>query len=378
MARLILTAENYAFGPISKLLFVAKLLKKRGHHMEFAGYGTSLQLAKHFPFEAVYEIDTENPESKRQLSKIISGADMLISSMDLPSVIVAKEQGIPVVWIDCLFWFWNEIFEEVLDVDLFVRELSVDDSANEIKFGKKIKNLFTVGPILGEMDIKKRASQVLVSYGGGEATHWYKVGHDTNYPFLMTSILSNYVDWHDFNKIIVATSEKIIKDLKGKFPNTIFEFKCLPQREFLEELLRSEVLVTTAGLVTTESAFQYKTPTLFLPSSNDSHYMLLEILRDQGLAPASVELSDYLPPLNLNGNSVEENIAAVMKQIKYVEESDDLQKEIGKVVNILLKDRGKWSKNSVEKGKKFIDSLGGNGPFAVAERVEQLVGERGF
>lgn len=376
MANLILTAENFAFGPISKLLFIANLLHEQGHRMEFAGYGSSLQLAKHFPFDAIYEIDTEDANSEEKLSEFISKGDMLISSMDLPSVLIAKEHGVLVVWVDCLFWFWDEIFEDVLDVDLFVRELSVDDSVNEIKFGKKIKNLLTVGPILGEMKSKKRGPQVLVSYGGGEATHWYKVGRDTNYPSLMTHILNKYVSWNGFDKVIIATGQKIVEDLKVEFSETPLHFMCLPQNVFLDELLQSEILITTAGLVTTESAFQYKTPVLFLPSSNDSHYMLLEKMRMQNLAPASVELSDFLPHLELNEGTVEENIAAVMKQLKQVEESEKLQEKIGTQINMLLKNREQWSIDSIEEGKKFIDSLGGNGAVEVVEQIEKILQSR--
>lgn len=378
MAKLILTAENFAFGPISKLLFVADLFLKRGYHMEFAGFGTSLQLAKHFPFDEIHEIDTDNPDSGGKLEAIIARADMLVSSMDLPSVIVAKRLKVPVVWIDCLFWFWESIFEPTLDVDLYVRELSMEDSANEIAFGPKIKNLFSVGPILGKVEKAGRVRQALIAYGGGEATHWYKVGRDTNYPFLMTGILQERVDWSQFDRVVIATGEHVIEALKNKFPNTRFEFTCLPQRKYLHELLRSEILITTAGLVTSESAFQYETPTLFLPSSNDSHYLLLEELRNKGLAPASVELSDYFPALHLRGKGEKESIAEVMEQLRELEQSPHIQAQIGKKINELIRDRKKWSSNSVIKGKRFIDSLGSNGAIAVANKIEQLLAGRGL
>lgn len=378
MAKLVLTAENFAFGPISKLLFVADLLLKKGYCMEFAGFGTSLQLAKHFPFNAIHEIDTDDPSSKKKLEEVIAKADMLISSMDLPSVVIAKQLKVPVVWIDCLFWFWESIFEPVLDVDLYVRELSMEDSANKIEFGPKIKNLFSVGPILGKIEKTKRIHQALITYGGGEASHWYKVGRDTNYPFLMTSMLQNYVDWSQFDRIIVATGEHIVWGLKQKFQDTHFEFECLSQNKFLHELLRSEILITTAGLVTTESAFQYGIPTLFLPSSNNSHYILLDELRNRGLAPASVELSDYMPVLNLRGKEEKQSIAEVMEQLRKLEQSQEIQAKTGKKIDEFVQNRKKWALKSTGKGKKFIDSLGRNGSIAVANRVEQMLSERGF
>ena len=378
MAKLVLTAENFAFGPVAKLLFVADLLSKKVHRMEFAGFGTSLQLAKHFPFDAIHEIDTDDPSSKNRLEDIIAKADMLISSMDLPSVVVAKQLKVPVVWIDCLFWFWESIFEPVLDVDLYVRELSMEDSANEIEFGPKIKNLFSVGPILGKIEKTKRIHQALITYGGGEASHWYKVGRDTNYPFLMTSILHDHVDWSQFDRIIVATGEHIVRELRRKFKGTHFEFECLPQYKFLHELLCSEILITTAGLVTTESAFQYETPILFLPSSNNSHYILLDELRNRGLASASVELSDYMPTLNLRGKEEKQSIAEVMEQLRKLEQSKNVQAKIGKKIDGFVRSRKEWSLESARRGKKFIDSLGENGSIAVANKIDQMLSEKGL
>lgn len=376
MANLVLTAENFAFGPIAKLLFVADLLVGHGHRLVFVGFGTSLQLAKSFPFDEIHKIDTDNPDFNRELENIISKADMVISSMELNSVIVAKRLKKPVVWIDCLFWFWKSIFEPVLDVDLYVREISMEDSSNEIKFGSIIKNLFNVGPILGKTRRTKRLRQALVSYGGGEATHWYKVGRDTNYPYILTKILSKYVDWSYFDQVIVTTGEHIVKELKERFPETSFKFMCLPHKRFIKELLQSEILFTTAGLVTTESAFEAEIPVLFLPSSNNSHYILLDELRERGLAPASVDLSDYMNKLNLRDKEETKSIAEVMKQLRELEKSEDIQKDIGKRINEFLQNRIKWAGNSVTAGKKFMTSLGGNGAKTVADKIEQMIEEK--
>lgn len=378
MAKLILTAENFAFGPIAKLLFVADLLSKKGYCMEFAGFGTSLQLAKHFPFDKIYEVDTDDPSSKKQLEQIIGKADMLISSMDLPSVVIAKNLKVPVVWIDCLFWFWESIFEPVLDVDLYVREVSMEDSANQTKYGSKIKNLFNVGPILSKIEKANRTNNALITFGGGEASHWYKVGRDTNYPFLMTNILNSYVDWNGFDRVIVATGEHIVKQLKKKYKDSRFEFECLPQDGFLQELVRCEILLTTAGLVTTESAFQYETPTIFLPSSNNSHYILLDELRGLGLAPASVELSDYMPMLNLRGKEEKESIAEVLEQLRQLENSQSTQKKAGRKINSFVQKRKSWSSRFVRAGKEFIDSLGGNGAVSVANEIDKMISEKGL
>ena len=378
MAKLILTAEDFAFGPIGKLLIIADLLKKQGHSLTFAGFGTSLQLAKKFPFDAIYELDTDDPSNKETLEKIIKQSDMLISSMDISSVVIAKRLGKLTTWIDCLFWFWDDIPDSVLNTDLFIKERSLNDSKNELKFAAKIKNMHNIGPIIGSVKNGERKKQALISYGGGEATHSYKIGVDTNFPFVMTKIFLDHVDLTQFDKVIVATNENTVKDLKKKFPQTPFEFICLPFDKFLNELSQSELILITPGLVTTEAAFNYDTPTIFLPASNNSQYLQLQEFRERGLASASVSMSDFMEKLNLKTIPISESTKIVLGQLRNLEDSSGLQVKIGKAINKLVNTRKEWLVESVTKGRKFIDSLGGNGAQAAADKITQLLNTKGF
>ncbi len=378
MANLVLTAENFAFGPIGKLLDLVDLLKEQGHNLTFAGFGTSLQLAKKFPFDAIHEIDTDNPDSKAKLEEVISHADMLISSMDIPSIKIAEDLGKLTTWVDCLFWFWDSIPESVLNVDLFIKERLMNDTANQKKYAEKIKNLVTVGPIIGRMNSGKRNNQVLVSYGGGEAPYWYKAGRDTNYPFVMTSILLKSIDWSKFDKVIVATSERIAKELADKFPNAPFEFTTLAHDKFLEELSSSEVILITPGLVTAELSFESGTPTIFLPASNNSQYLQLDQFLEMNLAPAHAHLPNFMPRLELAGVPLVDSTQMVLKQLKEFEQSSEIMDRVGKHINELIEKRGEWSDEFVANGKKFIKSLGGNGAFAAAEKINQVLASKGF
>lgn len=378
MAKLVLTAENFAFGPIGKLLDVVDLLKEQGHELTFVGFGTSLQLAKHFPFKEIREIDTDNPESTPALEKIIGQADMLISSMDIPSIVVAERLGKLTTWVDCLFWFWDSIPESVLNVDLFIKERLMDDKINEKKYADKIKNLFTVGPIIGRMETGKRKKQVLISYGGGEAPYWYKSGRDTNYPFVMTNILLKSVDWSKFDKVIVATSERIAKELSKKFPNSPYEFKTLAHDRFLDELSHSEVILITPGLVTAELSFESGTPTIFLPPSNNSQYLQLDQFIEHDLALAHAHLSDFMPRLELKGVLLRDSTQMVLRQLKEFEQSPEAQGRLGERLNKLIENKEKWSDEFISKGKKFIDSLGGNGAYTAADKIKQTLVTNSF
>lgn len=373
MAKIVLTAENFAFGPIGKLLNVANLLINSGHTLIFVGYGTSLQLAKKFPFKKIYELDTDNPKSSNELESIISTSDVLISSMDIPGVVAAKHLGKPVIWLDCLFWFWDRIPQEVLDVDLYIRERSMNDSKNEKKFAPLIKNLCSVGPIIGKINKSQREQKVLISFGGGEASYWYKAGRDTNYPFIMTKILLNNVNWKKFNQVIVATNERIVKQLIKKFSQAPFQFSCLSHEKFIQEMAESKITLITPGLVTAQISFHSGTPTIFLPASNNSQYLQIEEFRQRHLAPASVQLSDFMPKLKLDKLPALKSMKAVLLQLRQFEKSPDVQQQVGKKINELINNQASWEKKFVVNGKKFIANQGGNGAQAAADKINDFI-----
>lgn len=374
MKQIVFTAQDFAFGSIGPLLYLAdEFRNNKKFELIFVGFGTSLQLAKKFPFDKIYELDTEDPKNISELEGIISKVDAVISCTDIPSIKAAKKFNKITIWEDVLFWFWPTISEELFDVDLYIRERAFDASANEKKYGDKIKNLLTVGPITAKFDKLPRKKQAMISFGGAQATHVYQVGKDTNFPFVMTDILSKYVDWSDFERVILVTSEKVIEQLRNKFPNNPFEFTTLAHDKFAKEMSQSELILITPGLITTQGAFYSETPVIFLPPSNDSQYIQLDGFRDLGLAESSVTLNDFLPKLNLLHLPGEESTRLVMGQLRLLEKSEDIQGKIGLKLNDLVQNRDKWSKETVKKGKDYIDSLGGNGTNLVVEKIMELL-----
>lgn len=257
---------------------------------------------------------------------------------------------------------------------MFIAERSLKFSANESKFSSKIKNFHSVGPILPLIKKTARRRQALISYGGGEAALWYKNGRDTNYSSVLTKILLKYVDWRSFDRVIITTNERILEGLINEFSDSIFEFTtCGSHSGFLRELAQSEILLTTAGLVTSQEAFESETPVLFLPPSNNSHYILQDELHDIGLAKASVHLADFLPRLFLRGKPEDESIADVMFQLRKLEHSLAIQNKVGEKINSLVQNRTVWSDISVKENKQFLKSLGGNGSQVTVGLINELL-----
>lgn len=68
----------------------------------------------------------------------------------------------------------------------------------------------------------------------------------------------------------------------------------------------------------------------------------------------------------------------VLKQLRDFERSSEVQDRVGERINKLVKDRKEWSGEFVSKGRKFTDSLGGNGVYAAADEIKQVLTANGF
>lgn len=376
MANILLTAENFAYGPIGKLLVIAKELKKSGHKLTFVGFGTAHQLANKFEFDEVHLIDTDSELFEKKVETLVGNSDILVTAMDRSSTTLFMKKKKPVVWIDTLFWWWDKIPDFLWDVDLYLFQRSIDEGENLIKYRKKIKNLVPVGPIIEEVPINNKKRQLMIAFGGMEAQGWYKIGVDSNYPFTLTEIILREVDLSDFETVIVTGNEKIIEELKVKYNDKRFVFKALSHSEFVCELSSSELAMIVPGLETPLEAFYYKVPVIFLPPSNSSQYIQLDEFRDNSAAISSVHFRDLFPPMNVKNRDLKvlmKNFLAILREF---ESSDEAKEIVAKKINDFVISRKEWSPLQVLKGRAYIDKLGYNGLTEAVKEINLIVNKK--
>ncbi|MBP9715526.1 MAG: hypothetical protein KBD52_03510, partial [Candidatus Pacebacteria bacterium] len=280
MAKIIATAENFSFGPAGKLVTVCQKLIEQGHELTFIGEGTAYQLASKLNFYKKFKFDTDSKEFMSWGEKIFKEADALISSVDRSSVLLAKKTKLPVIWLDMLFWWWDEIPEYLFDVDLYIQQDSVRNERNAKKYAGKFKNMVVVGPIL---DTEYKGSviknQLLVAFGGMDATGWYQIGKDSNYPYTISKLLLEEVDMSSYDKVIFAGNEKITSDLNKRYGSEKFEFKILPHDQWLKAISESKDILINPGLEGPLDAISHERPMFFLPPYNSSAYVELDEFR---------------------------------------------------------------------------------------------------
>lgn len=374
MSKIIATAENYAFGPASKLVTVCKHLIRQGHQVIFIGTGTAYQLASKLDFHKIYEFDTDSPAFMNWGEDIFKSADALLSSIDRSSVILAQKVNLPVIWLDMLFWWWDEIPEYLLDVDLYIQQNSVKNKRNMKKYGNKIKNMKVVGPII-DTSFKNvpGKKQLLVAFGGTEAAGWYEIGKDSNYPYTITKMIMENVDTSKYDEVLFAGNEKIMNDLNRKYGNEKYVFKILSHDDWLREIAASEDLLVHPGLETVLEVIAYGKPAFFLPPDNSSAYVELDEFRRKKVASKtnSIHFADYFPHKNLLGRNLREIMKEFLTEMREFEKSkeilDDCAKRINRFINLPQTRKNK----QLSKQKMYMDEYGSNG----LEDTIQIIGD---
>jgi hypothetical protein len=376
MAKIIATAENFAFGPASKLVTVCEKLLQNGHEVIFVGEGTAYQLASKVKFTKIYKYNTDNKSFMKWGEKVFKQADILLSSVDRSSVILAKKIGLPVIWLDMLFWWWDEIPEYLFDIDLYIQQNSVKNERNMNRYKNKIKNMVIVGPIIDKSYNKnKKLNQLLVAFGGSNAEGWVKIGRDTNYPYTFANLIINKVHTDKYDKVLFAGNEEIMANLQKKHGNEKFKFSILSHEEWLREVDRSRDILINPGLEAPLEAIAYGKPIFFLPPYNSSAYVELDEFREKGLADKnnSIHFSDYFPHKNLAGRDLKQIMTEFLEELRKFENSQEILDNCARRINQYLQLSSKEKDAQKHRQNQFIKSLGKEGLTDTVSLINNII-----
>lgn len=242
------------------------------------------------------------------------------------------------------------------------------------RYGEKIKNLKSVGPIVDLDSLINRSinNQALVNYGGMEAAGWYQVGKDSNYPYVITELLVKKVDFSSFDKVIFTGNERIISELDKKYGNSKFIFKTLPHRFFTQELANSKLVLTTPGLETPLESFTYQVPTIFLPPSNSSQYVQLDDFNKNGAAYMALHFKDYYLELNFKDKNLKEMMVIFLEELKRFENDRKALENVSSRINDFISNKQLQVKQ-VEGQKKYLERVGKNGLNSALEIINSFL-----
>jgi len=376
MAKIIAVAENFAFGPISKLVTVVNELKKQGHEITFIGYGTAYQLGSKQNYDHVYEFDTDSKDYLNWGKTIFSENDLLISCCDRSSMLLAQQVGLPKIWLDILFWWWDGLPDFVFNADLFIQQNSLNNERNMKKFGKLVNNMAVVGPII-DLSYKSlpETNSLLVSYGGMEAKGWYTIGKDSNYPYTITDLIINKVIISNYDKVVFSGNESIMKNLKTKYGNNKIHFGTLNRNQILEAMAQARDVLIIPGLETPLEAIAYNKSVMYLPPSNSSQYVQLDEFRKTGLASKanSIHFADYYPYKNLAGKNLRKIMDIFLKELNIYEHDNSALDDTANRINKHLRSTKKERSEQINNEKLFMHKLGENGLSETLNLINKFI-----
>jgi hypothetical protein len=363
-------AVPFCFGPVSKLLTIAEILRG-SYDITFLVAGTSLELAKKAGFNII-ECDTEIVSQLNKHRSSIEEADFYLNVMNPISAKFVKGK-VPQAYVDSLFWMWDIIPNWLFDLEYYFIQNFVGVASQLDRMGSKIKNKIIVGPIIDSrfVNASSRKYQLLVNFGGMESK-LIKVGKNTNYPFFMNKLIKEALEGLDFDRVLVTGSENIIRVLDGRDKSEKVKYAALSHEDFLKELSASKMLLTSPGLTASFEAFWYKIPTLFLPPQNYSQFLNLKKFRTVEVAKKSVHWTDFYPEMDIKENEDEQiGVKKTLECINRFEHDAKAMKQVSEKIRNMV---SQLDEKQIEKQYDFVLGLGGNGAETIANVVSSYLG----
>ena len=373
MATILATAEPFAFGPVGRLISILKPLSKH-HQIHFFGSGSALNLAQKEDYQVIRNIHPTSKRYKDSIKSLAKQADIFISSLDRPSVLTLSSQ-LPTVYIDGLFWLWQELPGYLKSVDAYIRVQSHIQNPQSTKLAKSIKNLITVGPIIDySINNSPRLKTLLINFGGLTAKGWYSL-KDNPYHLVFTKLLLDHVHLDNFNHVYIVSNQSAIEQLNNNFKSNLprkVKLLNLSHDQFVDKLSNSTLLISSPGGQTSMEAFASRTPTFFLPPNNDTQYLWLKSFKSHHAAQESIHWEHFYKPLNIFNSSPKTTISKLFQYLDNFSQDQDKQAQITDAINRFIK-ISSTQKKQVRAQDKYFQSLGGNGLSKATAVIEKII-----
>lgn len=349
---IIVFSNPFGYGPTGNAIPVLEHLSKiQDIDLIFAGSGLCLEI-----LPSKFKTVVLNERNELEIEKFLAGFDnpYVIGIQNRFSINVCKRKNIPCAFVDILAWFWKKIPEEHLIADE-IFWLDFGDMKNKPEYNEKIH---LISGIVEKHKFEKHINykdRIIVHIGGAN----YPVIDDVpkNYLKLISLSLEALYDKKIFNNIFFTSGSVAIKYIKSLGLNKGIKAETLSRDEYLNNLIKSNHLITTPGVSSTLEGFYYDVPVSFLLPINLSNLALTNLLEEKYFKTHKLNWRDYVE---------------IHPNIEFLTEKDGI-KEIEKYAGIILSNKNLLDKYlndfillakdipNIEKQRNFIDRVGSTG-----------------
>jgi hypothetical protein len=277
--RILLQAEPFGFGPVAMIRRIFTELFRTHRTIGFLGIRHTADLFHGVELERLYNFG--DYPSNETLVSILKTYDLVVTAMDWRIAGLCVDNGIPVIFLDALGWYWRPIPPIAARLSLYIAQ---DFVGVREKLSCELSGARTiiVPPMVTTQTPSLEQSFYLLNVGGLSNPY---LCDKTIIQFgqlcgSATSGLSE-LQWHRLgNDLLVEGAGE-------------FGFETVSPEYALDLLSCCRVTVLTGGLGNIFDVASLRTiPSVFLPPFNDSQGQQLQLLQEQGLLDAWVDWHD--------------------------------------------------------------------------------------
>lgn len=332
---IIFDADPFCYGPISTTLNLVRYLKEHksfqnAYKFILLGTNTTRQLAENTGlFDEILECNTTQHEELSKYDELVKLSKLYISNTNPTSIQYFKKHKIPKIYIDTLFWMWDDLKTDFLAGErVYIQNFVLLDRQIQ-KFANKLGQYTIVNPLINTEICRSLPEKdfILINFGGIETVY----ANTTPFYELFMDLLV-HSNFFLENKFIIAGGGKTIKKMKEKYESCFQNILCINsfgQREFIDLVVRAKKYITSPGLTSFYECCFLEKDVFFLPPQNYSQYLQLSYYKKnlnhvQGLLWSEIEgyhnIEEQLPE-NLG-------IEKVQAAVKFFMDSHDDQQRM--------------------------------------------------
>jgi len=374
--RLIGVASSFGYGPVSKLLAVAKPLKTLGYDLCFVGRGPALELAQHFPFDRV--LAWQDAGDRRDIERELEKAEGIVNVMEPRFGDLARPPSLPHFYIDSLFWMWSRLDPRTAHADIYFIQNFVGVQAQVDRWRAEMRNPQIVGPVVDisgsppAPPARARPPALVINFGG-LASGSMRQGQELAYPGILLRLLLPILNRvaGRYEKITFTGNRKVMAYLDQQFPQRApnIYFTHLSHKAFLTLLRSARCLLTSPGLTTTYEAFLLNVPVRFLPPQNYSQTLMLDHYRQAGLSDYALHWKDIYAGYDVGrGSEVSTAVRTILATIEAFAGDLPAQERAAEILRQAVNEpiRPTLGLRQAE----FARSMGRPAPASIARRID--------
>lgn len=293
--RLLCDAVAFCYGPATVLKTILSVWRAKFDHITLAATGTTLEyMSRTSLVDTMVLVDTEDADALDAL--LVDRWDVVLSVCNPTAFSVLRNKAEVSVYWDFLLWMRYEGGAEEFAASKYLIEMFPGCGEALGRWGHEISEP-VAAPILADWIAEPpqaTAGRTMISLGGQrsrltvpEVNSIYadRIVHCVQEAQRRDAVPGDF---------LVVCDDATARDLGRRYPAPGWRFRSLPHEEFLDELSQCERVLTHPGLYSPFEAIGRGRPTFFLPPSNYTQVLQLDLFRRDAMAPHSIDWNDLV------------------------------------------------------------------------------------